>query len=129
MNPSQSNGGAGESLALDPLRTAELMEVMTAADFKALATRLPNEIDTIIGRVEHAIRANDIDGVRVALRALHDAAAQFGLRELAALSARLAAETADLAQVVEHTGAMQNAIEQAKAAIGDLLATSRVSNA
>ena len=129
VGSSQSNGGAEQSPALDPLRAAELRKIMTDADFRALAERLPNEIDTIIGRIEHAIRANDIDGVRVALCALHDAAAQFGLRELATLSARLAAETADLAQVVEHTGVMQSAVAQAKSAIDELLATSRVSNA
>jgi PAS domain S-box-containing protein len=120
------NGGAEQAVALDRRRAAELKTTMSDIDFAALAERLPRDIDAQTDRAQHAIRANDVDGVRVALRALHDLATGFGLRELAALSARLAAEPAGLAQIVEHTGAMQDVVSRAKSAIDELRAPSRV---
>jgi len=117
--------GAERPVALDPQRAAELRMVMPALDFAALAGRLPKEIDAQIDRAEHAIRANDIDGVRVAFRALHDAADAFGLRELAALSAALAQDTHDMDRMVERSAAVQIAVARAKSAIAALFASSR----
>ena len=117
--------GAERPVLLDHQRAAELRMVMPAPDFAALAERLLKEIDAQIDRAEHAIRANDIDGVRVAFHALHEAAAEFGLRELAALSAELAEGTADLDHMVEQSVAVQTAVARAKSAIAALLASSR----
>jgi PAS domain S-box-containing protein len=127
--PSAPRHDRGEAApALDLRRTDELRKSMSATDFLARAERLPKEIDAQIERAEHAIRANDADGVRIALRALHDMAAAFGLSELAALTARLATETSDLDGLIDHSAAVNSAVTRAKAAIGDLLALSRDSN-
>jgi PAS domain S-box-containing protein len=123
------NGGGARAVTLDRRHVAEIMATTSGADFAALAERLPKEIDAQIDRVEHAIRANDIDGVRVAFRALHDAAADFGLRELASLSAEIADDTGELDRMIEHSAAIQGAVARAKSAIGDLLAVSRDANA
>ncbi len=121
---SPANGGE-QAVALDQQRAAELRGAMSEADFAALIERLPKEIDAQIERTQHAIRANDADGVRVALRALHESAFDFGLRELAALSTRLIGDNVDLAQIIEHTSAMQSAVTRAKSAIDVLRAPSR----
>jgi ABC-type transporter Mla subunit MlaD len=95
---------------------------MSESDFAALAGRLPKEVDLQIARAGHAIRANDLDGVRVAFRALHDAAADFGLRELAALSAQIADDTADLDRAIECSATVLEAAARARSAIDGLLA-------
>ena len=109
----------------DDQRVAEVKAAMSEAEFAALAERLPKEMDLQIARFEHAIRANDIDGVRVAFRSLHDAAADFGLREVAALSAELADNMADLERALEHGAAIQDAVARAKSAIDGLRARLR----
>jgi CheY-like chemotaxis protein len=115
--------GAGEApVTLDRRRTAQIKSTMSESDFAALAGRLPKEVDLQIARAGHAIRANDLDGVRVAFRALHDAAADFGLRELAALSAQIADDTADLDRAIECSATVQEAAARAKSAIDGLLA-------
>jgi PAS domain S-box-containing protein len=116
---------AEPAVPLDRRRTTEIRKAMPDADFLARAERLPREIDAQIDRVQHAIRANDADGVRVALRALHDSAAEFGLSELAALCAPLASDMADLDRMVEQSSAMQAAVARAKSAIEELLASPR----
>jgi len=121
----QTDNGAEQPVPLDRQRAAQLKTAMSEPDFAALAGRLPKEIDAQIDRAEHAIRANDIDGVRVAFRALHEAAAEFGLRELAALSAALADDAVDLERTIEHSAAVQSAVARAKFAIEELLAPSR----
>ncbi|HET6621487.1 MAG TPA: ATP-binding protein [Dongiaceae bacterium] len=115
--------GAGEApVTLDRRRTAQIKSAMSESDFAALAERLPKEVDLQIARAGHAIRANDLDGVRVAFRTLHDAAADFGLRELAALSAQIADDTADLDRAIECSATVQEAAARAKSAIDGLLA-------
>jgi len=121
--------GAEQVVTLDQRRVRELRKAMSVTDFAALVERLPPEIDAHMERTQHAIRANDVDGVRVALRALHDSATGFGLRELAALSAQFAGDAVDLAQIVEHTGTMQNAVVRAKSAINALHASLQVEKA
>jgi PAS domain S-box-containing protein len=116
------NGGGA---VRDRQRAAEIKAGMAEPDFAALAEGLSREIDAQIGRAEHAIRANDIDGVRVAFHALRDTAADFGLRELASLSAEIADDEADLARTIERSTAIQDAVGRAKSAIHELLATSR----
>jgi hypothetical protein len=110
---------------LDHERVAEIRITMAGADFAALVDRLPKEIDIQAARFEHAIRANDIDGVRVAFRALRDLAADFGLQELADLSARLAAGTVDLDRALEQSATIQDAVGRAKGAIEGLSALAR----
>jgi PAS domain S-box-containing protein len=117
--------GVGQSAVLDPERVAEVRTSMSGADFAALVDRLPKEIDIQAARFEHAIRANDIDGVRVAFRALQDLAADFGLQELADLSAKLAAGTADLDRALEHSAAIQDAVGRAKRAVDGLSVLAR----
>jgi CheY-like chemotaxis protein len=116
---------AGQSAVLDHERVAEIRITMAGADFAALVDRLPKEIDIQAARFEHAIRANDIDGVRVAFRALRDLAADFGLQELADLSARLAAGTVDLDRALEQSATIQDAVGRAKGAIEGLSALAR----
>jgi PAS domain S-box-containing protein len=119
----QAPGGAGDApVTLDRHRTAQIKSAMSESDFAALAERLPKEVDLQIARAGHAIRANDLDGVRVAFRALHDAAADFGLRELAALSAQIADDTADLDRAIECSATVQEAAARARSAIDGLLA-------
>jgi len=110
---------------MDPARVSELKGSLSAAELAALAERLPKELDAQIDRARHAIRANDADGLRVAFRALHDAAAEFGLRELADLAEQVARETADVDRVVGQSTAIQDAVIRAKSAIGELLAAPR----
>jgi PAS domain S-box-containing protein len=110
---------------MDPGRLAELKGSLSAAELAALAERLPKELDAQIDRARHAIRANDADGLRVAFRALHDAAAEFGLRELADLAEQVARETADVDRVVGQSTAIQDAVNRARSAIGELLAAPR----
>ena len=110
---------------MDPARVTELKGGLSAAELAALAERLPKELDAQIDRARHAIRANDADGLRVAFRALHDAAAEFGLRELADLAEQVARETADVDRVVGQSAAIQDAVNRAKSAIGELLAAPR----
>ena len=117
--------GGSQPAALDRERAAQLRAGMMEPDFTALAQRLPKEIDAQVERAEHAIRANDIDGVRVAFRALHETAADFGLQELAALSARLADDTANLDRTIEQSAAIQHAVARAKSAIDEFLDSSR----
>jgi PAS domain S-box-containing protein len=120
-----NGGGAARAVALDRQRAAEIKAAMPESDFAALAEGLSREIDAQIDRAEHAIRANDIDGVRVAFHALRDTAADFGLRELASLSAEVADDEADLARTIERSAAIQDAVGRAKSAIHELLATKR----
>ena len=110
---------------MDPARVIELKGSLSAAELAALAERLPKELDAQIDRARHAIRANDADGLRVAFRALHDAAAEFGLRELAELAEQVARETADVDRVVGQSTAIQDAVTRAKSALGELLAAPR----
>jgi PAS domain S-box-containing protein len=120
-----SSNGIEQPVALDRGFVASLREIMPAADLAALIEYLPTEIDAQIERAQQAIRANDIDGVRVALRTLRESASELGLRELAALSGQLTADTVDLAQIVEHTGAIQNAVARAKSAIAEFRSAAR----
>ena len=101
------------------------MEGLSTAELAALAERLPKEIDAQIDRARHAIRANDADGVRIALRALRESAAELGLRELAELAGHVARETADVDRVVGQSAAIQEAVIRAKSAVGEWLAASR----
>jgi PAS domain S-box-containing protein len=112
---------------LDQRHAAEVRTSMSGSEYAALVERLPKEIDAQMARVQHAIKANDVDGVRVALRAMHQSANELGLRELAALSARLADDAADMALIVEHTGAIQSVAARAKSAITELRASLRES--
>ncbi|HET6160539.1 MAG TPA: ATP-binding protein [Dongiaceae bacterium] len=121
----QTNDRPAHAIPLDRHRVAELKAKMPEANFAALARRLPKEIEAQVDRAEHAIRGNDIDGMRAAFRAVHDAAAGFGLRELAALSAELADNTSGLDRAVEHGAVIQAAIARAKSAIDAFLAASR----
>jgi PAS domain S-box-containing protein len=118
-----------ESTTLDQRRVRALREAMAEADFAALLEALPLEIDGQIDRMQTAINANDLAGARAALRALHEAAADLGLHELAALSVRLTGDTIALAEVAAHTGAMQDAAARAKAAIRALYASLQTVNA
>jgi hypothetical protein len=110
---------------MDPVRAAELRDSLSGAELSALAERLPRELDTQTDRARHAIRANDADGVRVALRALYDTAAEFGLRDLADLSERVVLDTMDLDRIVGQSAIIQDAVTRAKTAIAELLAVSR----
>jgi CheY-like chemotaxis protein len=123
--PLGSMDGSGAKPAMDPARAAELRDSLSAAELSALAERLPKELDAQIDRARHAIRANDADGARVALRALQDSAAEFGLRDLADLSERVARDTADLDRMVGQSAAIQDAVTRAKTAIAELLTVSR----
>ena len=116
-HPASPANGAEPVAPLDHRHLAAVKQVMPDGDFAGLIESLPREIDALVDRTQYAIRANDADGVRMAMRALHDSAREFGLRELAALSDRLAADTVDLAQIVEHTGAIQTAVARAKSAL------------
>ncbi len=109
-------------LPLDLQRVAQLKSAMSEPDFVALARRLPEEIDLQIARVENAIRANDIDGAHVALRALQESSANFGLLELARLSDDLSDGAAHLGRIIEQSATVQGADARAKSAIDDLLA-------
>jgi PAS domain S-box-containing protein len=122
--PAVGDHPAGQPV-LDRARAAELRSRMSAHDFAALAERLPREIDAQIERTQHAIRANDADGVRIAVQALRDMAAEFGLRELAELFDRLARQTGEMEGMVAQTVAIQNAVARARSAIDELLAESR----
>jgi CheY-like chemotaxis protein len=115
----------GGQPAMDRARAAELRDSLSAAELSALAERLPKELDAQIDRARHAIRANDADGVRVALRALHDSAAEFGLCDLADLSERVARDAADIDRMVGRSAAIQDAVTRAKSAIAGLLTASR----
>jgi CheY-like chemotaxis protein len=117
--------GSGGRPAMDPARAAELRDTLPAAELSALAERLPKELDAQIDRARHAIRANDADGARVALRALRDSAAEFGLQDLADLAERVARDTADIDRMVGQSAAIQDAVTRAKTAIAELLAVSR----
>jgi CheY-like chemotaxis protein len=123
-SPGAGDGPDGKP-AMDEARAAELRDSLSAVELAALAERLPKELDAQIDRARHAIRANDADGARVALRALHDAAAEFGLRELADLCERVARDTADLDRMVGQSAAIQDAVARAKIAIAKALAVSR----
>jgi CheY-like chemotaxis protein len=115
----------GAQPVMDPARLTELKDSLSIADLAALAERLPKELDAQIDRARHAIRANDADGVRVALHALHESAADLGLRELADLSERAARETADVDRMIGQSAAIQDAVNRAKSAIGEWLAAPR----
>jgi PAS domain S-box-containing protein len=115
----------GAQPVMDPARLTELKDSLSIADLAALAERLPKELDAQIDRARHAIRANDADGVRVALHALHESAAELGLRELADLSERAARETADVDRMIGQSAAIQDAVNRAKSAIGEWLAAPR----
>ena len=110
---------------MDPARAAELRNALPAVELLALAERLPKELDAQIDRARHAIRANDADGARVALRALRGSAAEFGLQDLADLAERVARDTADIDRMVGQSVAIQDAMTRAKTAIAELLAVSR----
>ncbi|MGH6894509.1 MAG: ATP-binding protein [Dongiaceae bacterium] len=114
-----------QSASLDLARAAQVRSAMSEPDFTALARRLPEEIDLQVARIESAIRADDIDGACVALRVLHEAAANFGLLELARLSNGIADGTVHLGWIIEHSAAIQIAGARAKSAISNLLAPSR----
>jgi len=116
---------SGAQPVMDPVRLTALMDGLSAAEFAALAERLPKEIDAQIDRARHAIRANDADGVRIAFRALHESAAELGLRELAELAGHVSRETSDVDRVVGQSAAIQEAVIRAKSAIGEWLAASR----
>ena len=115
----------GGKPTMDPARAAELRGSLSAVDLSALAERLPKELDAQIDRARHAIRANDADGARVALRTLYDTAAEFGLRDLADLSERVVLDTMDLDRMVSQSATIQDAVTRAKTAIAELLAVSR----
>jgi PAS domain S-box-containing protein len=115
----------GGKPAMDPGRAAELRNRLSTAELSALAERLPTELDAQIDRARHSIRANDADGARVALRALQDSAAEFGLRDLADLCGQMAGDTADLDRMVGQSAAIQEAVARAKAAVAELLTVSR----
>ncbi|HJR23618.1 MAG TPA: ATP-binding protein [Dongiaceae bacterium] len=117
---------AGSRPVIDGARVSQIRNGLSDGELAALAERLPKELDAQIDRARHAIRANDADGVRVALRALHDSAAEFGLRELADLSDRLARDTTDLDRMVGQSAAIQDAVSRAKSGIAEVLAASRV---
>jgi two-component system, sensor histidine kinase and response regulator len=122
------NGAAeppGGQPVMDQARVSEIRNSLSGPELAALAERLPKELDAQIDRARHAIRANDADGVRMAVRALHDSAAEFGLRDLADLSGRATRDTADLDGMVGQSAALQDAVARAKAAIAELLAASR----
>ena len=116
---------SGGQPAMDSVRAFEIRNGLSEAELAALADRLPKELDAQIDRTRHAIRANDADGVRMALRALHDSAVEFGLRDLADLSEWVARDTVDLDRMVGQSAAIQDAVTRAKAAIAELLAVSR----
>jgi CheY-like chemotaxis protein len=117
---------SGSQPVMDGARVSQIRNSLSDGELAALAERLPKELDAQIDRARHAIRANDADGVRVALRALHDSAAAFGLRELADLSDRLAHHTTDLDRMVGQSAAIQDAVTRAKSGIAEVLAASRV---
>jgi CheY-like chemotaxis protein len=123
--PQGSAESPGAQPVMDPVRALEIRNGLSEAELAALAERLPKELDAQIDRARHAIRANDADGVRVALRALRDSAAEFGLRDLADLSERVARDTADVDRMVGQSAAIQDAVTRAKAAIAELLTASR----
>jgi CheY-like chemotaxis protein len=113
------------AVALDPQRVAEIKRAMANRDFVAFCRRLPEEIDLQIARAENATRANDIDGVRVAFRALHEMAAEFGLSELAKLSGALSDDIVHPARSVERSATIQDAVVRAKTALDELVLHSR----
>jgi hypothetical protein len=115
----------GPAVALDPRRVAEVKRAMAGGDFTTFCRRLPEEIDLQIARAENATRANDIDGVRIAFRALHEMAAEFGLSELAKLSGELSDDIVHPARGVERSTTIQEAVVRAKAAIDELVLHSR----
>ena len=117
---------SGSRPVMDGARVSQIMNGLSDGELAALAERLPKELDAQIDRARHAIRANDADGVRMALRALHDSAAAFGLRELADLSDSLARDTTDLDRMVGQSAAIQDAVTRAKSGIAEVLAASRV---
>jgi CheY-like chemotaxis protein len=123
--PHGSAEPSGSQPVMERARASEIRNSLSGAELAALAERLPKELDAQIDRARHAIRANDADGVRVALRALHNAAAKFGLRDLAELSERMARESADIDRMVGQSAAIQDAVTRAKSAIAELLAASR----
>ncbi len=123
--PHGSAEAAGAQPAMDLARAAELSGSLSGVELAALAERLPRELDTLIDRARHAIRANDADGVRVALRALRNTAVEFGLLELADLAERVARDSPDLDRMVGQSAAIQDAVTRAKAAIAEQLAASR----
>jgi PAS domain S-box-containing protein len=116
----------GSRPVMDGARVSQIRNSLSDGELAALAERLPKELDAQVDRARHAIRANDADGVRMALRALHDSAAAFGLRELADLSDRLAHHTTDLDRMVGQSAAVQDAVTRAKSGIAEVLAASRV---
>ncbi|HKP24115.1 MAG TPA: ATP-binding protein [Dongiaceae bacterium] len=123
--PHRSAEPSASQPVMDSVRALEIRNGLSEAELAALAERLPKELDAQIDRTRHAIRANDADGVRVALRALRDSAAEFGLRDLADLSERVARDTADVDRMVGQSAAIQDAVTRAKAAIAELLTASR----
>ena len=123
--PHRSAEPSASQPVMDSVRALEIRNGLSEAELAALAERLPKELDAQIDRTRHAIRANDADGVRVALRALRDSAAEFGLRDLADLSERVARDTADVDRMVGQSAAIQDAVTRAKAAIAKLLTASR----
>jgi PAS domain S-box-containing protein len=116
---------SGDQQVLDRARVSEIRNGLSNVELAALAERLPKELDTQIDRAQHAIRANDADGVRMAWRALRDSAVEFGLRDLAALADRVARDTVDLDRMVGQSAAIQDAVIRAKSAIAELLTVSR----
>lgn len=115
----------GTAVVLDPRRVADVKRMMADSDFLAFCQRLPEEIDLQIARAENATRANDIDGVRVAFRALHEMAAEFGLIEIARLSGELSDDDVHPARSDERSATIQDAVVRAKSAIDQLVRHSR----
>jgi PAS domain S-box-containing protein len=112
----------GGQPVLDRARASDITSSLSAAELAALADRLPKELDAQIDRARYAIRASDADGLRMALRALHDSAAEFGLRELADLSGGVARDGADLDRMVAQSAALEDAVTRAKTAVAEVLA-------